>query len=406
MSGVCDSDPRLNEVTELWRENRCISRRVIVMYCRWIGRFIAYCNSKGLHWKAELTLGGVLRFAKWYARSRDINGDGALSGARPALHSWREALQTLGELLPPWRPTPDLLSGLSPVLREFAADMHQHRGSAESTVRLRIFGASRFLAFLRGRHRRLRDLRLSDLDIYITRCAKRYAPATVTDVCCMLRSFTRFLRASGRISVDLAESVLGPVRRSGARPHRTLPWSDVQRILRAIDRSTPLGKRDYALLLLMGTYGLGAGETIRITLDDIDWRAATLRIVRPKTQAEFVLPLLPAVARSLVNYLRYGRPIHAPTRHLFVRMSTPHGRLSSSSAVRDQLIKYAQAAGVSAAYLGSHVLRHTHAGRQMELGTPPKLIGDILGHRSPDATSAYLRVATGRLRQMALPVPR
>lgn len=400
-----DSDPRLNAVIELWRENRCISRRVIVMYCRWIERFIAYCNGKGLHWKAELTLAGAVRFAKWYARSRDINGDGALSGARPALHAWREALQTLGKSLPPWQLTPDPLRGLSPVLREFAAEMYQHRGSAEGTVRLRIFGASRFLAFLRGRRRRLRDLRLSDLDTYVMRCAKRYAPATVTDVCCMLRSFTRFLRASGRISVDLSESMLGPVRRS-ARPHRTLPWSDVQRILRAIDRSTPLGRRDYALLLLMGTYGLGAGETIRITLDDIDWRAATLRIVRPKTQAEFVLPLLPAVARSLVIYLRYGRPIHAPTRHLFVRMSTPHGRLSSSSAVRDQLIKYAQAAGVSAAYLGSHVLRHTHAGRQMELGTPPKLIGDILGHRSPDATSAYLRVATERLRQMALPVPR
>jgi integrase/recombinase XerD len=406
MSGMCDSDSRLNEVTDLWRENRCISGRVVVMYCRWIGRFVTYCHTKELHWKAELTLVGVLRFAKCYARSRDINGDGALSGARPALHSWREALQTLGESLPPWQPTPDLLHGLSPVLREFAADMYQHRGSAEGTVRLRIFGASRFLAFLRGRRRRLRDLRLSDLDTYVMRCAKRYAPATVTDVCCMLRSFTRFLQASGRISADLAESVSGPVRRRGARPHRTLPWGDVQRILRAIDRSTPLGKRDYALLLLMGTYGLGAGETIRITLDDIDWRAATLRIVRPKTQAEFVLPLLPAVARSLVNYLRYGRPIHAPTRHLFVRMSTPHGRLSSSSAVRDQLIKYARAAGVSASYLGSHVLRHTHAGRQMELGTPPKLIGDILGHRSPDATSAYLRVATGRLRQMALPVPR
>jgi integrase len=269
-----------------------------------------------------------------------------------------------------------------------------------------MIGAGDFLEFLRLRRRRLRDLRLSDLDAYVVKCAKRYAPATVSDICSMLRGFTRFLRASGRISVDLAESMLGPVRRKGMRPHRTLPWGDVQRILHAIDRSTPLGKRDYALLLLMSTYGLGAGEAIRVTLDDIDWRAATLRIVRPKTQVAFVLPLLPAMARALVNYLRNGRPIHAPTRHLFLRMSVPHGRLSSSSAVRDRLIEYARAAGVSAPYLGSHVLRHTNAGRQMELGTPPKLIADILGHRDPDSTSAYLRVATGRLRQMALPVPR
>jgi integrase/recombinase XerD len=155
----------------------------------------------------------------------------------------------------------------------------------------------------------------------------------------------------------------------------------------------------------MSTYGLGAGEAIRLTLDDIGWRAATLRVVRPKTGVEFMLPLLPEVARVLADYLRHGRPPHARTRHLFVQMRVPHGRLSSSSPVRNRLIQYALAAGVSAPYLGSHVLRHTHAARQMDFGTPPKLIGDILGHRHPESTSAYLRVATERLRQMALPVP-
>jgi integrase len=180
----------------------------------------------------------------------------------------------------------------------------------------------------------------------------------------------------------------------------------VQRILRVIDRSTPCGKRDYALFLLMSMYGLGAGEIIGLTLDDIDWRAATLRVVRPKTRVEFALPLLPAVARALVNYLRHGRPIHARTRHLFVRMKVPHRPLSSAAAVRHRLVEHAREAGVSAPYLGSHVLRHTHAARQMELGTSPKLIGDILGHRDPESISVYLRVATERLRRMALPVPR
>lgn len=400
-----DSDPRLNDVAKVWRENRCLSRRVVFMYGRWVQRFVAYCNSKGLPWRAELTLVGVLRFVTWYAQSRDIAKERAFRSARSALRAWREALRTLGKSLPTWENIPDPLQRVSPVLREFAADMRQHRGNAEGTVRLRILGASNFLAFLRMRRRAPRDLRLSDLDAYVLKCAQRYAPATVSDICSMLRSFTRFLRASGRISVDLAESILVPARRNGVRPHRTLPWNDVQRILSAIDRSTPLGKRDYALLLLMSTYGLGAGETIRLTLDDIDWRAATLRIIRPKTRAEFLLPLLPAVARALGSYLRNGRPRHAPTRHVFLRMSVPHGRLSSASAVRDRLIEYARAAGVSAPYLGSHVLRHTNAGRHMELGTPPKLIGDILGHRDPESTSAYLRVATERLRQMALPVP-
>lgn len=401
---ACGVGPRLNEVIVVWRNNRCISRDVITRYRRWPQQFITYCTRRNLKWEMELTLSGTMRFVKWYVRSRGIRC--ALSQPRSALHAWREALQTLGQPLPPWKPSRDLSSGLSPLLREFAAYIREHRGNPENTIHDRVARVATFLAFLRKRNRRLRDLRLSDLDAYVVKCAKHFAPVTVADVCTMLRSFTRFLRATGRLSVDLASSTLGPVVRRGARPHRTLPWGDVQRILRVIDRSTPCGQRDYALLLLMSTYGMGAGEVIRLKLDDIDWRSSTLRVVRPKTRVEFMLPLLPAVARVLVNYLRHGRPGHVPTRHLFVQMLVPHAPISGASAVRHRLVKYAQSAGVSAAYLGSHVLRHTHACRQMELGTPPKLIGDILGHTEPNSTSAYLRVATKRLRQIALAVPR
>jgi integrase len=399
-------DYRLKEVMKVWRKNRCISNPAIAVYRQWIPRITDFCDEEGLNWKAELTLAGVTRFVKWYARSRDIDVECALDSARSALRAWSDGLQRLGESISPWRPTTEPLQPQRPLLREFAAYMREHRGNPESAIHQKITHTEEFLEFLRRRHRRIVDLRLSDLDAYVVKCAKRYAPVTVSGMCSTLRSFTRFLRASGRISNDLASSIISPVVRKGARPHRALPWNDVRRILSAVDRSTACGKRDYALLLLMSTYGLGAGEAIRLRLDDINWRAATLRVVRPKTGVEFVLPLLPEVARVLVNYLRHGRPAYARTRHLFVQMLVPHGPLSCSSAVRHQLVKHARAAGVSAPYLGSHVLRHTHACRQMELGTPAKLIGDILGHRDPDSTSAYLRVATERLRQMALPVPR
>jgi integrase len=155
----------------------------------------------------------------------------------------------------------------------------------------------------------------------------------------------------------------------------------------------------------MSVYGLGAGEVLRLRLDDIDWRAGVLHVTRPKTGVAVELPLLPAVARVLVSYLRHGRPQYARTRHLFVSLRAPHGPLAASSAVRHILHKHAHAAGVSAPYLGSHVLRHTHACRELEQGVPPKVIGDILGHRRPESTSAYLRVATERLREVALPLP-
>jgi integrase len=198
---------------------------------------------------------------------------------------------------------------------------------------------------------------------------------------------------------------MAPIVRPAERPHRTLPWADVQRILRAIDRSTPVGRRDYALLLMMSIYGLGAGEIIGLSLDDVDWQAGTLRIVRPKTRVVFSLPLLPVVARALADYLKHGRPPHTPARHLFVTMRTPFKRLACAVTVRHILHSAARVAGVTAPFLGTHVLRHTHACRQLELGTSPKLIGDILGHRDPESTSAYLRVPSDRLRELSLPVP-
>ncbi len=156
---------------------------------------------------------------------------------------------------------------------------------------------------------------------------------------------------------------------------------------------------------MMSVYGLGAGEVIRIRLEDIDWQAEKLRIKRPKTGAVFQLPLLPAVARALVDYLRHGRPAYTSARHLFVTVQVPFKPLACSTTVRWILHSAAHRAGVKAPFLGTHVLRHTHACRQLELGTPPKIIGDILGHRDPESTSAYLRVASERLRELSLPVP-
>jgi integrase len=185
-----------------------------------------------------------------------------------------------------------------------------------------------------------------------------------------------------------------------------LPWEDVQRLLRAVDTSTVHGLRDHALLLMMSTYGFGAGEVIRLQLQDIDWNAGTLKVVRPKTGVAFTLPLLPAVGRVLARYLRDGRPRSTPTRNVFVQMKMPFGPLSASSPVRHIIIKHARVARIDAPYLGSHVLRHSNAARQLDVGTRARVLSDLLGHRDPESVSAYVRIATESLREVSLPVPR
>lgn len=287
----------------------------------------------------------------------------------------------------------------------FSSYLREMRGNPPCTIHKRLVHINMFSLFCRRRRRQPHRARLRDIDEFIVWCRQRYARTTVSDICCTLRSYQRFLCASGRVSRNLASSIIAPLVRTAERPHRSLPWNKVQRILRGINQSTPTGRRDYALLLMMSVYGLGAGEIIGLTLDDINWRARTLRIVRPKNGVEFVLPLLPAVGRALVGYLQGGRPQHVESRHLFITLHTPHKRLACSVTIRHILHTAAARAGVSAPFMGTHVLRHTHACRQLELGSSPKIIGDILGHRDPDSTSAYLRVATARLRELALPVP-
>ena len=218
-------------------------------------------------------------------------------------------------------------------------------------------------------------------------------------------SFARFLLASGRVHVDLAAAVIAPVQPRFEQPRRALPWDEVQQLLRAVDTSTARGLRDHAMLLMMSAYGLGAGEVIRLQLNDIDWNAGSLRVSRPKTGVNFVLPLLAPVARVLARYLRHGRPPNTPTRHVFVQAKVPFDAFTASSAVRHILAKHARAAGIQAPYLGSHVLRHSNAARQLDVGTRARVLSDLLGHRDPESVSAYVRIATQSLRAVSLPVP-
>jgi site-specific recombinase XerD len=263
----------------------------------------------------------------------------------------------------------------------------------------------KLLEYLAGRDKTWRTLALTDIDEFLVDCTKRFARSTVADMASSVRSFTRFLLSTGLISIELAASVISPTQPRFERPLRALPWEDVQRLLRSVDTTTARGLRDHALLLVMSTYGFGAGEVIRLQFHDIDWNAGTLKVLRPKTGVNFMLPLLPAVAKALAIYLRDGRPPNTPTKHLFVCMRVPFSPFLASSAVRHILMKHAKAAGLDAPYLGSHVLRHSNAARQIDLGIRPRVLSDMLGHRDSESISAYVRIATETVRDVSLPVP-
>jgi len=398
-------DGREKAVIDTWRAGG-LSWSTIAVYLGWVRRWRAHCCARGIDELHHLTLTGIATYTSTLIgpRKRRLVGRASKAVAANSLHGWSCALRKLGEAVPSWRPSPSAPS-LPGLLEAYAEHRRAHRGVAPVTIRHDVDVASGFLASLRARHRSISTMRIADIDAFVDSALVRLSPATVADHCSSLRAFLRFLRSTGRLRRDLADIVVGPRVRVGSRPPRALPWVDVRRILHAIPRRRPADVRDYAMLLLLASYGMGASEVARLRLDDIDWPAKLLRVRRQKTGALIELPLLPAVGRAVADYLRRGRPRQETAREVFLTIGMPH-RAVTASAVRHQVRKYATTAGIPAEFRGAHVFRHSHATRQIDLGARPKIVSDILGHRRPSSTSVYVRVAIRRLRELALPVPR
>lgn len=400
-----DIPPTVPTILRVWRADHSISESSAQQYLQWIARFRRYCDDRGLAEVDELTYEGAKRFKVWYVRSHKI--DAAHIGlASSSVRALRRAYEVMDVPVASWKSIERRAPPASTVLRDYATHLARHRGNPQATVYKKLDHIGKLLDHLSASGKTWRQMRLPDIDAFLIQCAEGYSRATTADIASTIRSFARFLLASGRIDVDLADAVISPVQPRFERPRRAWPWEDVQRLLRAVNTTTARGLRDRALLLMMSTYGLGAGEVIRLQLQDIDWNAGTVQMSRPKTGVSFVLPLLPAVGKVLARYIRHGRPPHTPTRHVFVQMKVPFGPFTASSAIRHILVKHAKAAGIQATYVGSHVLRHSNAARQLDVGTQARVLSELLGHRDSQSLSAYVRIATQPLREVSLPVPR
>jgi site-specific recombinase XerD len=396
---------RERDVVRLWRKSG-LAQGSVFTYLQWVRRFQTYCDLHGLDEIAELTLAGAIKFASLYIgpRTRGPVGESTRFAARNALHAWACAMHSLKTSAPPWRQKSESVQ-LSPLLMEYCQHRRSDCGVAAATLQRDIKTATAFLSLLQSQGKNAARARAEDVDTFIFELSQRISKRTVANMCSSLRAFLRFLRLSGRLHHDLATCVMAPRVRLAERPPRILPWPHVRRILGSIPRSQSPGKRDFAMLLLMATYGLGAAEVLQLRFEDVDWRLEVLRVRRPKTGVLIDLPLLPPVARALSAYLYSERPAHAVARRIFLNMRMPHDPLTSGG-IRHRIRFYARCAGITADVIGAHAFRHSHASKQIDAGVNPKIVGDILGHRDPSSTSVYVRVALRRLRMVSLPVPR
>jgi len=167
----------------------------------------------------------------------------------------------------------------------------------------------------------LPSLQASDVTRFVVRQASRVSPLRAGMVVTALRSYFRYLRQRGAINIDLAACVPKVPSWSLSTLPRFLPASDVERVLNSSDRPTSVGRRNYAILLLLARLGVRAGEVVGLHLDDIDWRTGLVNI-RGKGGASTQLPLPEDVGKALAGYLRHDRP-RCSTRRVFVRDRAP-----------------------------------------------------------------------------------
>jgi integrase len=290
-------------------------------------------------------------------------------------------------------------------VERFAAYLREARGLAEAT----ILGHSRqlrpFLRFLRFEDKpsALRQLDPRQIETFLRKSARTNNRFSMQHIVGTLRAYLKERHAQAILARPLHLQIDTPRVYRGESLPRALPWAQVQAFIQSIDRSEPFGRRDFTLLYLAAAYGLRSGELVRLTLDDIDWRARSLRIAQTKTRQTLQLPLTDEAANVLIDYLREARP-QSDQRQLFLRVRAPFVPLQPAS-VHDVLEHRLRCSGLELPAFGTHVLRHSFATRLMQQGVSIKAIGDALGHRDIESTSVYLRLNVDELRTVALPAP-
>jgi site-specific recombinase XerD len=244
---------------------------------------------------------------------------------------------------------------------------------------------------------------IDDITGFVKRHAPRYSRKRALIITAALRSFLRFLHHRGDVHADLAACVPSLPSWSLSDVPKYLHPLQVQRILDHCDRRGPVGRRDYAILLLLARLGLRAGEVASLKLEHINWEAGYIT-VRGKGGRSDLLPMPPDVGEAIAAYLQNGRP-SCSSRFVFVRVDAPRTGFSHSTAIGSLVRRALARAQVDSSPKGAHLLRHTLATQMLQQGATLAEIGEILRHRSPNTTAIYAKVNLPALRTIALPWP-
>jgi site-specific recombinase XerD len=321
-------------------------------------------------------------------------------------HTLREFLthlRTRGVLTPPTAVVDN--SPLGQLQRDYERYLIAERGLASVTVSSYVKVLRRFLTEQFGKGALdLSILTASTITTFVVRQASRMSPRYAQGMVTALRSMCRFLQQRGAIDRDLAAAMPSVSDWRLATIPKYLTPEEVERVLQTCNRQTTVGRRDYAILLLLARLGLRAGEIIALELDDIRWRTGEVLVRSSKRLPQDRLPLLAEVGDALARYLHRDRPHHS-IRRVFLCTRAPRRGFANPSTVSAIVRRALVRAGLSPALKGAHLFRHSLATRMLRHGASLSEIGLVLRHRTVQTTEIYAKVDLAGLRALAQPWP-
>lgn len=291
-------------------------------------------------------------------------------------------------------------NALDRIEKSFGRYLAQERGLTQTTVDNYLPIIRRFLTMCFDANViLLEELVSEDITRFILRYAHIGSPRRAQLMVTALRSFLRFIYQQGQTATNLSMCVPTVANWDLSELPKFLKPEEVERLLESCDKRSPIGQRDYAVLLLLARLGLRAGEVVHMVLEDIDWEAGEL-IIRGKSARQDHLPLLQDVGEALATYLYHGRP-HCSSRRVFIRQLAPHKGFSSSTAIGDIVRRAFARTGLQRTHKGAHLLRHSLATQMVNQGASLNEIGEILRHQQPHTTEIYAKVNLVALRNLA-----
>ena len=288
--------------------------------------------------------------------------------------------------------------------QEYAEYLRDAQALAEATIIHYVPFVRDFLHHCFGDGKvTLSRLRAADVVSFVQLRARRLHLRHAKLMTTALRSFLRYVRYRGDIAPDLAAAVPAVANWSMQSIPRAISAEQTRQLLASVNRQTAVGRRDYAILLLLARLGLRAGEVAFLELDDIDWRSGQLS-VRGKGGQRNELPLPADVGKAIAAYLQHGRP-RSNSRRVFLRVKAPITGFRRSNGVITLVRHSLQRAGIDAPTMGAHQFRHGLATQMLSHGASLSEIGEVLGHRHPQTTTIYAKVNIKALRTLAVPWP-